>query len=356
MTDMTIKKDPQVLAIEIRNLQQQAQVVVLSYAIEIGRRLCEAKAVLEHGRWGPWLAEQVEFSQSTAQNYMKIYERYGSEQISLFGDAKTETIGNLPYTKALKLLAVPDEEMDDFLAEHDVDAMSTRELEQAIRERDAARAELEQQKATSESYKESALKFKNFAEDRGNAVKEAEASAAAAKAEADKLRAELEELQSRPVDVAVEAPSEEMLAEIRAAEEAKFQAEREALQKRAADAEAKAQKQADKVKKLQEKADKAAEQAKAELQKDLDAAAKAQADAEAKAKDQEARAAELEKKLKLADSDTAVFQVYFQRVQEDCNRMLGLIKKADQAQADKYRAALRSLLGAVGKMVGGGDE
>ena len=196
MTDMTVKKAPQVLAIEIRNLQQQAQVVVLSYAIEIGRRLCEAKAVLEHGKWGPWLAEQVEFSQSTAQNYMKIYERYGSEQISLFGDAKTETIGNLPYTKALKLLAVPDEEMDDFLAEHDVDAMSTRELEQAIRERDAARAELEQQKATSESYKESALKFKNFAEDRGNAVKEAEAAAAKARAEADKLRAELAQVKS----------------------------------------------------------------------------------------------------------------------------------------------------------------
>ena len=36
--------------------------------------------------------------------------------------------------------------------------------------------------------------------------------------------------------------------------------------------------------------------------------------------------------------------------------MLGLIKKADQAQADKYRAALRSLLGAVGKMIGDGDE
>ncbi len=349
MTDMTVKKDPQVLAIEIRNLQQQAQVVVLSYAIEIGRRLCEAKAVLEHGQWGPWLAEQVEFSQSTAQNYMKIYERYGSEQISLFGDAKTETIGNLPYTKALKLLAVPDEEMDDFLAEHDVDAMSTRELEQAIRERDEAKKALDDAGETIDE-------VNSQLEDAQKELEAAESAAVEARAEADKLRAELEELQSRPVEVAVEAPSEEMLAEIRAAEEAKFQAEREALQKRAADAEAKAQKQADKVQKLKEQADKAAEQAKAELQKDLDAAAKAQADAEARAKDQEARADELERKLKLADSDTAVFQVYFQRVQEDCNRMLGLIKKANQDQADKYRAALRSLLGAVGKMIGGGDE
>lgn len=328
MTDMVEKLGPKEAAMKIRYLYQQALSITTSYIIEIGRVLTEQKDTMEHGAWGKWLEEEVGFSASTAQNYMKIYKRFGSEQISLFGSTKTEAIGTLPYTKALKLLAVPDEEMDDFLAEHDVDKMSTRELEQAIRERDEANIQLE---------------------DTQKELEAAETAAAAEKAEADKLRAELEELQSRPVEVAVEAPSEEMLAEIRAAEEAKFQAEREALQKRAADAEAKAQKQADKVQKLKEQADKAAEQAKAELQKDLDAAAKAQADAEA-------RAAELERKLKLADSDTAVFQVYFQRVQEDCNRMLGLIKKADQAQADKYRAALRSLLGAVGKMIGDGDE
>ena len=134
MNELTTKKDPAVLAIEIRNLQQQAQVVVLSYAIEIGRRLCEAKAVLDHGQWGPWLEEQVEFSQSTANNYMKIFERYGSEQLSLFGDAKYQTLGNLPYTKALRLLAVPEDEVETFMEEHDVEHMSTRELEQAIRE------------------------------------------------------------------------------------------------------------------------------------------------------------------------------------------------------------------------------
>lgn len=349
MTDMVEKLGPKEAAMKIRYLYQQALCITTSYIIEIGRVLTEQKDTMEHGAWGKWLEEEVGFSASTAQNYMKIYKRFGSEQISLFGSTKTEAIGTLPYTKALKLLAVPDEEMDDFLAEHDVDKMSTRELEQAIRERDEAKKALDD---AGETIDEVNIKL----EDTQKELEAAETAAAAAKAEADKLRAELEELQSRPVEVAVEAPSEEMLAEIRAAEEAKFQEEREALQKRAADAEAKAKKQADKVQKLKAEADKAAEQAKAELQKDLDAAAKAQADAEARAKDQEARAAELERKLKLADSDTAVFQVYFQRVQEDCNRMLGIIKKADQAQADKYRAALRSLLGAVGKMVGGGDE
>ena len=40
------------VALEIHTLQRQAQGIVLSYAIEIGRRLEEAKAMLSHGEWG----------------------------------------------------------------------------------------------------------------------------------------------------------------------------------------------------------------------------------------------------------------------------------------------------------------
>ena len=320
MTDLTIKKDPAVLAIEIRNLQQQAQVVVLSYAIEIGRRLCEAKSVLDHGQWGPWLEEQVEFSQSTANNYMKIFERYGSEQLSLFGDAKSQTLGNLPYTKALKLLAVPEEETEEFLETHDVEAMSTRELEQAIRERDAAEV----------------LRDISAAE------------AAKAKAEADRLREQIQQLEARPVEVAVEAPTEEMYDQIRREIEQSYAAEKEKLQKELEKAEKKAETAGGKVKKLQEQVDKAKEAAKAELQKDITTAEAAKAAAEAAKADAEARAKALEEKLKTADGDAAVFKVYFSGVQEDLNRMLGMIQKAKPEQKENFRKALRALLDSVG--------
>lgn len=337
MTDMTIKKDPAVLAGEIRSLQQQAQVMVLSYSIEIGRRLCEAKAVVPHGQWGEWLKNEVSFSQSTAQGHMNIYRKFSSEQISLFGDAKSQAIGNLTYTKALKLLAVPEDEVEAFMEEHDVADMSTRELEQAIREREEAKEALQTEKAHVESLKES--------------LESAEASALTAKEDAERLRRELENLQKRPVDVAVQEATPEMLAEIRAAEEEKFQQEREALQKRAEDAEAKAKKRAEKVKDLKAAVDKAKEDAKAELQKDMDSAQEARRAAEAEKNAAEARAAELEKKLKLADGDTAVFQIYFQSAQEDCNRMLGMIQKAEPEQAAKFRSAMRALLESVGKSV-----
>ena len=37
------------VTLEIRTLQHQAQGIILNYAIEIGRRLEEAKAMLPHG-------------------------------------------------------------------------------------------------------------------------------------------------------------------------------------------------------------------------------------------------------------------------------------------------------------------
>lgn len=322
--------DPAVLAVEIRSLQQQARVVVMSYAVEIGRRLCEAKSVVPHGEWGDWLEKKVQFSQSTAQNYMKMYERFGSEQVSLFSDPKSEAIMNLPYTKALKLLAVPEEEMDDFMETHDVEAMSTRELEKAIKERDEARRQTEQ--------------WKNSADQAADGALRAEETARKAKAEAEALRRQLEELQNRPVEVAVEAPSEEMLGEIRAAEAKKFQEEREALEKKLASAQKKAEKAGKEAEGLRSKVEGAKAEAERELQGNME---KAKAEQAAMA----AENAELQRKLKTADGSAAVFQVYFTAVQEDCNRMLGIIKKAEPQQGEKFRNALKALLGSVERMV-----
>ena len=324
------KKDPEVLAVEIRSLQQQAQVVVMSYAVEIGRRLCEAKAVVSHGEWGRWLEEKVQFSQSTAQNYMKMYERYGSEQVSLFGEEKTRELRDLPYTKALKLLAVPEEEMESFLEEHQVAEMSTRELEKAIRERDQARQEAEAWRDTADKTAESA--------------RQAEERARQARDSAQALRLRLEELENRPVEVAVEAPSQEMLEEIRAAEAQKYTQEREKLEKKLKKAESQAQKAGQEAQALRAQAEKAQAEARQEIQKEKTAleAEKAQA---------EARAAELERRLKLADGTTAVFQVYFQNMQENWKSMLQIIQKADREQGEKLKKALGALVERMGKAV-----
>ena len=94
------------VTLEIRTLQRQAQQIMLGYAVEIGRRLEEVKAILPHGQWGDYLKNEVDYSQSTANNFMRIYREYGAAQQSLFGgEAKSQAFANLTYTKALRLLA-----------------------------------------------------------------------------------------------------------------------------------------------------------------------------------------------------------------------------------------------------------
>ena len=59
---------------EILNIKAYAQNTALVCAIELGRRFKEAKSMLPHGEWGKWLKDTVDFSQSSVNNYMKIFE------------------------------------------------------------------------------------------------------------------------------------------------------------------------------------------------------------------------------------------------------------------------------------------
>ena len=190
---MAAQRDIRTVTAEIRSLHRQAQCMVLGYAIEIGRKLKEAKTLLPYGQWGRWLQEEVEFSQSTAQNFMKIFEEYGARQVSLFGDAESQTLGNLPYTHALKLLALPAEEREEFAREHHVEDLSSRELEKLLRERDEARAKAEAaERASADARTESDGLGKKLAAAQGFA-QELQEQLTRAKRAAETARQELED-------------------------------------------------------------------------------------------------------------------------------------------------------------------
>lgn len=133
------KRNIDVVTAEIKSLCLEARHMMLIYAIEIGRRLVEAKDILPHGEWGDWLRNEVEFSQSTANKHMKLFEKFGARQISLLGaELNSETFTNLTYSQALKLISVPDEELEDFVKDNDIEHKSVREIERLVKERDAA--------------------------------------------------------------------------------------------------------------------------------------------------------------------------------------------------------------------------
>lgn len=127
------------IATEINIIKRQTQKIMLASSIEIGKRLTEAKELVDHGQWGQWLQKNVNYSERTAQNLMRVYDQYGekfgmTEMDSLFASGTSNVFEELSYTQALALLSLPtEEEREQFVEENDVANMSTREMQDAIK-------------------------------------------------------------------------------------------------------------------------------------------------------------------------------------------------------------------------------
>lgn len=106
----------------------------------IGRALIEAKEQLSHGEWGRWLEEKVNFSQSSAENYMRIAQQVSAESSLL----------SLPYSKILALLSLPENERETFADANNAKDKSVAQIKQLIRERDEAMAKAQKAEAEAE--------------------------------------------------------------------------------------------------------------------------------------------------------------------------------------------------------------
>ena len=280
--------------------------------LTIGRCLIEAKDMLSHGEWLPWLTEKVEFSPRTAQNFMRLAREWSN----------TNALSDLGASKALALLALPPEERDQFMADHDVIDMSTRQLEQAIKERDEALAAAElaaaDQRAAEQARDKMAEDMRLLNARLSGAREEREQAMQAV----SRLEAELADMKARPVEVAVETVVDQV-----------------AVDKARADAIAEMQAELDKAKEAESKAkdkQKQAEAAVEELKRSME---------------------EQEKVAKKAamsgDVEMAQFDAFYGQVKEMGNKMNDLLIKArsreDKTVAHVMEKALRYLAEAFGR-------
>ena len=329
---------------EIRYLDAQAGRLVMGHALEIGKRLTEAKAMVAHGEWGSYLETELHYTQTTANKLMKVYDEYGASQIGLFGpEVNSETFTNLTYSKALALLSVPREEREAFAQAVDAEHLSTRELQQAIRERDEARkaqeaAEAREKEAREELAETSEMLDKTLEERnaRGVIIHEHEESLAA-------LEKELEELKSRPVEVAVQEPDPAEI-EKRAQEIAAGEAEKFAVHEKQLKADAAAAKAAleEKLKKAQEKAKAEREKLEAQLKEaEAKIAAAGEAD-KAEAEKLRSEAEALRKQLAMSSQEIVIFKLRFSAWQEAHKLMAEAFNALDEETREKMRAAIRA--------------
>lgn len=279
--------DLETVTAEILTMKQDAGNAILG----IGQRLIEVKARLPHGEWLPWLEDRVEFSERTARNFMRLAREWTNRQ----------ALADLGAAKALLLLALPAEERNQFMEEiHMVKGeekavidMTTRELEKAIRERDAARKTAEQAQADVKVTEESLAKItedlKLFRESLERATSEKEQAVARSAS----LETELAALRAKPVDVAVMAVDQEKLDATRAEAVAEMQVEVDEAKAAAAKAEEKR---------------KSAEAALAEANAKLEAAWKAE-----------------KRALIRADRELSQFELLFGQVQETVSKLRSLL-------------------------------
>lgn len=289
---------------EIVAISNQAAQMAYMSMVEIGKRLVEAKSMVDHGEWGDWLKNEVKFSQRTAQNFMQIYQR------STEGNA--QTFAHLGYSQIVALLALPEGEAEEFAQTHDVQDMSVRELKEAIaeekrqREQAEGRAEALQQAASRAKTSEEALTKK--LERLEKKLSRAEQAEANARKEADRLRENPE---------ITDAQKEQLTAEARA---------------------------------------QATAEVRAELQKELDAAR-----AEVKRITEERAAAEKEKQKaeKLGDPEAMAFKLVSDNVVGMINQMEGLRQRASRRNPEleqKMRAFMRKMAERLNKLAEGGND
>lgn len=305
------------IAAEIRVIHEQARESALRAIIEIGRRLCEAKELVDHGEWCAYLQNELGYKQSAANNYMKIFREYEANGLM----ANSKTFGNLSPSQALALIAIPAEDREEFIRENDVESLSARELKQAIRERDAAIKEQESAKAE---------------------MTEAKREAAVQAEEARLARQELLEMQQQAA--AAKFSESAWLDQI------------DKLTKNLAKVTDSLGKAKDKLKKLKENpeisddlrekivaegAAKAAEEARAELRQQLadtsaalQKATQEREAAEKAAHDADAALAAHQKNAKLSDPDIMAFNVMVRQLDREFNVMFGYRMKVISAHPE----------------------
>ena len=226
--ELVTGRDPAVIAAEINIIKSQTAAIIqtlggqiVSGVYEIGRLLCEAKETVPRGEWGAWLETNVAYSDSTAQNFMRIYRELSDGQVDMLtGKTQAELFAGLDYSRMVEVFKLPKAERARLAEENDLAGMSAREvkalvkekrdLEARVAERDdeivdltAAKGKAEMEALEAKGKVEAADKARLAAEealkkaesDKEKAVKDAEK---AGKAKLKELQKELDELKKAP--------------------------------------------------------------------------------------------------------------------------------------------------------------
>lgn len=314
------------IALEIKLIERDTAEHVARSAIKVGQRLKEAKELLSHGAWEPWLQDHVSYSISQAQRFMRLADVYEG-QLAAGDEDMAELFASMLPSKALVLAQLAPAQRKEFVQEHNTEDMSVREMQAAIKAKeDAERRATEAEQAVVAE------------QQRADAADELRASLA------DQLEQARKELEAAQVPAGI-SPEEraKIEAEARKAAEDAAKAKIEA-----------AKKKADKeLEKARAEGAEALAKAIAEQEKAVQAAieqARSEAEREAQRR-YEATIGELQGKLSVVGSPFRIkFGACFEALQAAYSRMAAVVEeaKAEDPEEGKF---LESMLASVVNML-----
>lgn len=209
--------------LEITAELQFFKVQTATGAIEIGKRLIEAKALLPHGEWLNWLKDEAGLSPSSASRFMRIAKEFSNvspvrhlEQRSnlspvtnLEEDSNGTPVSHLPYSSIIALLAVPADEREDFIETKHIIAGEEKTIEEM------SRSQLQKAVANWNAEKAAREAAEQRLADKELIIEKADAELRRLNSDKQDLIKRLAVAESRPVDVAVREPSDEEIASYR---------------------------------------------------------------------------------------------------------------------------------------------
>lgn len=137
MMDLTTTNQPGAVSdiSQLEGLAAQARVYSENLAMnmfQLGRVYTEAKKLVRHGEWAEWLRDNSGMSERSAQQLMAVYARFGEQSQFM----------NLEKSKLFKMLSLPSGQEEAFIADNDLENMTSREVEAAVKK---VRAEMQTQ-------------------------------------------------------------------------------------------------------------------------------------------------------------------------------------------------------------------
>lgn len=122
------------IILKIKEITKKVNQTALEGAIEIGICLKQLKEISPHGKWEEYVEKNLMYSVRKARQLMQIANRYGDKENKYFkAISKRQISAELSYSTAVKLMSIPEEKIEEFTDNVEIEKLKVEEVDEAIK-------------------------------------------------------------------------------------------------------------------------------------------------------------------------------------------------------------------------------